>query len=64
MKLANDKELENTRRKLFELEALMADKEAAVVKGPAHDAALRGMRRFADKLRAEITEYEQAHQRA
>ena len=64
MKLANENELENTRRKLCGLLSLIENKERDTVRHPAYQDSLKTMNRFADKLRAEIEEYEQSRQTA
>jgi hypothetical protein len=64
MKLTDENQLENTRRKLAGLLALIDKKEDATIRHPAHEDSVRSMKRFADKLRAEIEEYEQSHQTA
>jgi len=64
MKLTNETQLENTRRKLAGLLRLIDKEEQETVGHPAHDISLRSLKRFADKLRAEIEEYEQSHQTA
>ena len=64
MRLKNDNQLLNTQRKLADLEKLIREEEQLVKKPPAHELSLKTMRRFAEKLRAEIVEYEQAHQKA
>ncbi|MCY2950721.1 MAG: hypothetical protein NTU53_01940 [Planctomycetota bacterium] len=62
MKLQNEQELENTRRKLTELEALIARNAGKPNRTPISDLSLQSMKQMATKLRAEILEYEQAHQ--
>ena len=64
MKLQNDVELENTRRKLAALKSLMQSKEGSASGSPATDWSLESMRRFAMQLQAEVEEYERAHQTA
>ena len=64
MKLANENELENTRRKLCGLLSLIENKERDTVHHPASQDSLKTMNRFADKLRDEIEEYEKSHQTA
>ncbi len=63
MKLKDDIELANTQRKLADLEVLIRKRESSREKPPGHELSLLSMRRFAEKLRAEILEYEQAHQK-
>lgn len=62
VKLTDENQLENTRRKLSGLLALIEHKERDTVRHPAHRDSLKSMKRFADKLRAEIEEYEKRHQ--
>lgn len=62
MKLKDDLELANTQRKLAELQTLIEKREQSSGDSPAHELSLESMRRFAEKLRAEIKEYERAHQ--
>lgn len=62
MKLQNEVELQNTRRKLSALEELLAAKEKANERSSAHEFSLQGMKATAQKLRAEIEEYERSHQ--
>jgi hypothetical protein len=62
MKLANDTELANTRRKLDALEKLIQKSEQSRSSASAQDLSLESMRRFARKLRREIIEYENSHQ--
>lgn len=64
MKLTDQNQLENTRRKLSGLLALIEQKERDTVRHPAYRDSLKTMKRFADKLRAEIEEYEQSRQTA
>ena len=64
MKLTDENELENTRRKLTGLLALIEYKERDTVRHPAHRDSLKSMKRFADKLHTEIEEYEQSRQTA
>jgi len=64
MRLKNETQLLNTQRKLAGLEKLIREEEKLREKPPAHELSLKTMRRFAEKLRAEISEYEQAHQKA
>ena len=64
MKLTDQNQVENTRRKLSGLLALIEDQERDTAGHPAHRDSLMTMKRFADKLRAEIEEYEQSHQTA
>ena len=64
MKLTDENQVQNTRRKLTGLLALIDKKEHASEPHPARADSLRSMKRFADKLLAEIHEYEQSHQTA
>jgi hypothetical protein len=64
MKLQNDTELQNTRRKLSALEELMAAKDKAPESSAAREFAVQGMKSMAQKLRAEIEEHERTHQTA
>jgi hypothetical protein len=64
MKLKNEIELENTRRKLASLEQLIAAKVAGPPQSKAHEWSLETMQSLARKLRAEIEEYEKTHQTA
>lgn len=64
MKLQNEIELENTRRKLAELQAMISTKENSPTRGPAYEISLESMRALAQKLEAEIAEYQRAHQPA
>jgi hypothetical protein len=62
MKLRTELELENSRRKLADLERLIQRREESSGSDAAHDLSLESMRHFAVKLRAEIAEYQIAHQ--
>jgi hypothetical protein len=64
MRLQNETELENTRRKLAALTSLILKKEQSAPMTPAADWSLETMRAAARQLRAEIEEYERAHQTA
>jgi hypothetical protein len=65
MKLQNEIELQNTRRKLAALEELMAAKDNEAPAAPAaRQLTLQSMKSMAQKLRAEIEEYERTHQTA
>lgn len=64
MKLQNEIELQNTRRKLSALEELIAAKTNSSDVSAARKIALQGMKSTAQKLRAEIEEYERTHQTA
>lgn len=61
-RLKNEQELQNTRRKLSRLLELIAKKEQSPTGSQASDMSTESMKRFAAQLRAEIEEYEQAHQ--
>jgi hypothetical protein len=63
MKLQNDIELENTRRKLSRLRQLISQKERAA-HSAGHDISVESMKAMAEKLVAEIHEYERTHQTA
>ena len=64
MTLQNDTQLENTRRKLSELQALLREKAESPPLNAAHDWAVEGLKRWERKLLEEIHEYEAMHQRA
>jgi len=64
MKLQNEIELQNTRRKLSALQELIALKEKGPGTSAAHEIALQGMKSTEMKLLAEIEEYERTHQTA
>jgi hypothetical protein len=61
-RLKNEQELQNTRRKLSRLLELIAKKEQFPTGSHASEISMESMKRFAAQLRAEIEEYEQAHQ--
>ncbi len=58
MRLTSDQQVRNTRMKLEGIEKLIADKIASPDRGPAYEACLHTLRRWADKLRKEIEEYQ------
>jgi hypothetical protein len=62
MRLKNDQELKNTKRKLSGLLEVIEQDERTPNDLPGRELSLRSLRRFAEKLRLEIEEYEQAHQ--
>ena len=62
MRLKSSDELDNTQGKLSELLKLIEKKEQTPTNSPAYHASLDSMRKTAQKLRAEINEYEAAHQ--
>ena len=62
MKLANETELVNTRRKLAGLQALIRNKDLCPPHSPAYEASRRSLKRFAEKLADEIREFEQRHE--
>lgn len=64
MKLQNLTELQNTRRKLADLEELIARKERSPGGSPAREFSLESMKAMARKLQSEIDEYLRAHQTA
>ena len=64
MRLANDREFENTQRKLADLQALIHRKEAASLDSPARELSLESMKERARNLRAEVDDYVKTHQTA
>ncbi len=62
MKLLNDAELENTRRKLSKLEHLIDKKVQSKHRSAAYEISMESMKATAEKLRDEITEYEASDQ--
>jgi hypothetical protein len=64
MKLQNDTELENTRKKLARLKELIEQKDRTSTRLASHDLSLESMKAMADKLAVEIREYERSHQTA
>lgn len=64
MKLQNEIELQNTRRKLSALEELIAAKANSPDVSAVREIALQGMKSTAQKIRSEIDEYERTHQTA
>ena len=62
MKLKNGRELENSQRKRSELLRLIQKKEQSPSTSPASHLSLDSMKRMAQRLRAEIDEYERARQ--
>lgn len=62
MKLQNERELQNTQRKLSLLMELIEHKEESPTESPAYEWSLESLKRFAAQLRSEIEEYERAHQ--
>ncbi len=64
MKLRNEIELQNTRRKLAALEDLISAKELKAEVTSSREFSLQGMKTTAQKLRAEIEEYVRTHQTA
>lgn len=64
MKLSNERQLKNTVRKLSTLQSLIDRKEASGLPSAAKEMSVKSMKKMAAKLRAEINEYERAHQTA
>jgi hypothetical protein len=64
MRLRDDNELENTRRKLAGLLDLIEKKVERGPRSPAHEWSLESMKEMARQLKAEIDEYERSHQTA
>jgi hypothetical protein len=62
MRLKNDREFENSQRKLTELLKRIDAKERAQSLSQAHALSLESMRFMAKRLRTEVEEYERAHQ--
>jgi hypothetical protein len=62
MKLKSDREVENSQRKLAELLKRIEAKERVQSPSQAHALSLESMKHMANRLRAEIEEYERAHQ--
>jgi len=62
MRLKSDREFENSQRKLTELLKRIEAKERAESRSQAHELSLESMKLMAKRLRAEVEEYERAHQ--
>jgi len=62
MRLKSDLELENSQRKLTALLKRIEAKERAPSGSQAHGLSLESMKLMAKRLRAEVEEYERAHQ--
>jgi hypothetical protein len=58
MRLANDEQLSNTRRKLANVEEMIRRHQQAPSSHPAREDSLRSLRAFACQLQGEIAEYE------
>jgi hypothetical protein len=62
MRLKNDREFNNSQRKLNELLRLIESKERSSIRSAAYEISLESMKLMANRLRAEVEEYERAHQ--
>ncbi|MGD0770523.1 MAG: hypothetical protein ABSB42_20245 [Tepidisphaeraceae bacterium] len=62
MRLKDDRERNNSQRKLGELLKLIEKKEQSSMRSAAYEISLESMKVMANRLRAEIEEYERAHQ--
>jgi hypothetical protein len=62
MRLKNDREFNNSQRKLGELLKLIEKKEQSSMRSAAYEISLESMKLMANRLRAEVEEYERAHQ--
>ena len=62
MKLKSDREFDNSQRKLNELLKLIEKKERSPMHSAAREISLESMKLMANRLRAEVEEYERAHQ--
>ncbi|MGA2442177.1 MAG: hypothetical protein ABSH08_14580 [Tepidisphaeraceae bacterium] len=62
MRLKDDRERNNSQRKLNELLRLIEKKERSSMRSAAYEMSLESMKVMANRLRAEVEEYERAHQ--
>jgi hypothetical protein len=62
MRLKTDIEFDNSQRKLNELLKLIEKRERSPKRSAAYEISLESMKLMANRLRAEIEEYERAHQ--
>jgi hypothetical protein len=62
MTLKNEHELQNSQRKLAELLKLIELKQSSPTTSAAHELSLDSMKKMAQRIRAEIDDYERAGQ--